>query len=122
MKIPMNSDLLIWSSIILLAKSAYNDDLKSLIESKPDVNIHDNKRTHFWVIVQEIDPEKFDPVFYEYISDAVKKEENFHYVEAMNQFRSCKEHADINDELFYQFDDEKFLNPISTRVEELKVS
>merc|ERR1712127_1115334 len=137
MKIPMNSDLLIWSSIILLAKSAYNDDLKTLIESKPDVNIHANKRTHFWVIIPrdytDVDytgrytgnyPKEIKPWHYTDIAYAVKKQENFRYTENMKQFRSCKEHFDINDELFYRYDEKLGIvqNPISTRKEELEVS
>ena len=92
-------NLLLWSSMVLHARSQYlASDLNNLTESKPDVNFHFQLGTHFWIVVPKIDPEKFDPRDYEDIENTVKSQARFRHAEDMNQFRSCKEHADINDE------------------------
>ena len=97
-------------------------DSKALVESKPDVTFR-GRRTHFWVIVPEIDPNTFDPRNYEDIRDAViKRGKRFQHAEDMNQFRSCKEHAEINDELFYRYEHASIPRPIKMRKEELEVA
>ena len=118
-------NLLMWSSMVLHARSQYlASDFQNLTESKPDVNFHFQLGTHFWIVVPKIDPEKFDPRDYEDIENTVKSQARFRHAEDMNQFRSCKEHADINDELFYKMDRSmKWIDmPIHTREKELELS
>jgi len=102
----------------------YLKNLNTLIASKPDVtvNFHPGHRTHFWVIVPKIDPNTFNPSDYADISAYIKFLGGIRYVEDMNQFRSCKEHAKVNDELFYPYKNGRVYLPLDTREKEIEIS